>query len=359
MNRRWRNLTTRRTRRFDPPWVVSAPAVPVLAPGFRDQAGSRPRWVASRRGRFTQVPPLPVVVASRPPGFLEPAMRLRMGPPRRGRYFTVPCARPSRAHGFTEPAGPRQRLGLPRRGEFFTVPFQQPVVSTPPVPDWRGRHHRPTGSGRRGEFLPIPLQGLAPTAPVAVPSFLTARRRPAAPLRHPGEFFPVLPQPVVTPTPVIPALLRQARRSQLPVRRGEFSQPTWPQIAPTVPAVPPQRTRAFTGSRRALAIRRGRFLLVPGVGAVAGPGPVAPKMLRQNVRRLVSPRHGRVFTLPLVGAVPAPSNFLCQDFTTTTTTVALSATQTTVAYSATTTTVRYSASSTQDTYSGTSNICGR
>jgi hypothetical protein len=134
------------------------------------------------------------------------------------------------------------------------------------------------------------------------------------------RFDPPWPLLTSTPGPVAPQLLRQTRRPQLPARRGEF--------------VP----------------------LPIAIQVLSAPAAIVPKLSRQAPRSLVLTRRQRFLSVPLA---PVVADFVCQDFTTTTTVDAYAATTSVDAYSATVSGDTYSAGLSIDTYSATAVICGR
>lgn len=281
MNRRWRNLTTAlRRRRFDPPWVGLAPAPPPALPGFRDQAGARPRWYALvRRGRFLPMPPTPIQApAVRPVGFLEPA-RPRALTVRRGRFLTGPqvYAPPP---PFIERARPLAVTA--RRGRFLSI------VAMPTIPPgFAVAHRRPASASRRGQFFTVPRVIVLPGPGPVPPAIARQSRRAQLPVRR-SVFLP-LPIAIQIPAgagPLPPAMLRQSRRPQVPVRRGTNPAPP----VPVVPGFVPRQVRRTAA--RSLLIRRGQFLLVPPSSS-----PV-PRATRQASRRLVITRRGEFLTVP-------------------------------------------------------------
>lgn len=235
----------------------------------------------------------------------------------------------------------RWRNLAPRQRRRFDPPW--PLFAVPQVvPGFRGQPGRRwTPTARRGEFFAVPLALFTP------PASIGSSNRRAVPTRR-GVFLAVPPAKLVPPPPAVP---RQSRRLALPAGRGRFAQPPWPQQPPVLVPRPARSTAA-----RSLLIRRGQFLLIPPTPAAAAwPAPGPP---RQS-RRLVLTRRGVFLPVPLVGAEIVPPPFQCQDFTTTVTVVAYSATATVDAYSAGAVTVSYTTAVTVDTDSATARVCGR
>lgn len=319
MSRRWRNPTVAvRRRRFDPPWVGVAPSPPPALPGFRDQAGIRPRsHPLARRGRFSTAPPIaPAVSQAVPPTFVaRPRIWLRAGEARAGRFQAVP----------TNPTVPQAREPLNRR----------------------------VAGLRRGRFffLPPATQVAAGPGPVS-PALLRQTRRAALPSRRGIFTQPVWPQqaPMLPPS-FPPSWRRPATRSVL-VRRGAF------QIVPTGRGdVPAKLLRQ--PARRLVITRRGKFLLAPLSVSLPAPQSVPPKMLRRPVREPQVRRRSRFQLAPLVGAIPAAPGFVCQDFSAAAAFDAHAGTATVDTLNAAAVIDSYSGVAALDSFGGTATNCGR
>jgi hypothetical protein len=238
---------------------------------------------------------------------------------------------------------PRKRYFEPPWGSAPTPPSQVPQVRA-------GRRLRGLVV-RRGRFF-----GVVPARASAPPAVVHTRRAVAT-ARHAKFLFVPAQQSQAGPAPLVPSVARQNRRPSLPLRRGEFfTVPPAPQAAP--PSFIPRQGRR--GAVRSTLIRRGEFLIVPPRPAVAGTGPLAPKLLRQASRRLVVTRRGEFLAVPLAGAaIPEDDGFLCQDLGVVATLDAYGGSATPDAYSVTVTVDTYSATATVDSYSATAHICGR
>lgn len=384
MNRRWRNLVLPRKRRFDPPWAVVAATPPASIPHIGEPAGWRPRWAPlARRGQFFAVPPA-AAVATTPayiPRFTAPALRQRAARGRRGAFTTVtPSA--STALALIEPSGARPRWAAVRRGRFLTVPIAQSapigqiepagtrarplsqhrgrffpvpplVIATgtgpviPPITEPAGPRAR-TYTPRRGTFFQVPLVGLAPTALITAPGFLVSNRPTPLPTRR-GLTRWVPPATLGVPDQISPT-----RPYLRPTRRGRLLWTPPAQSAVTTPWVPdplsPNRTA------RPMLVRRGRFWVLAPAPAAAVSTPVVGRIKSRRPTALPT-RRGNI--LDNWAAIVAQPGFVCQDFATSTTITAYSATVAVDAYAATTTVVADSATVSVDTYSGTATNCGR
>lgn len=211
---------------------------------------TRPRsrlTLPSRRGRL--LPVLPVTVPAAPaqaPALIRQNARRWLPPVRREHFYEPPWPAfvVQLASGVGGASDARRLVGSFRRGRFLTVP-PPAVVTVPPVPPalvqpdsvrWR------TLRTRRGAIQPVPLA--APTVPAQAVQPDTARSRTLRVRR--GAFLPVVPAPVVAGLgPHIPRTIRPALRRGFVPRRTQF-------FPPPAPA-----------------------------GQVAGPGLLAPKLLRQ------------------------------------------------------------------------------
>lgn len=234
MSRRWRYPRARRGIVFR---TVPQAAPP---PGFRDQAGPRPRPAVRRaRSGFQFVPS----AASTPPA-----------------------------------AKPRPRLYLrARRGAFFPVVPAQVVLAPPRVPDRIGRGRTRVTPARRACFPAPPW----PQGPAPPP--VSSRRQAARPARR-GRFLG-------TPPPHGTPVTRPRRSASLspPVRRGRIFDTPRPVAAPA-PARPPDRV---TGRAcRLPAIRRHRSAEPPWPQAVTQPPPPSVPGMVRTPRTLVRPRRG-------------------------------------------------------------------
>lgn len=382
MNRRWRNLILPRKRRFDPPWAVVAASPPAAIPHLGEPAGWRPRWAPlARRGKFLVVPP-PAVVAAAPayiPRFTAPALRQRgmrtrhgtfapvttpsstaialiedggsrprWAVVRRGRFLAVPAAQ-STAAGLIEPAGPRSRPLGQRRGRFFPVP---PLVITagtgpvvPPITEPAGPRAR-TYTPRRGTFFLVPLVGLTPAAPTTPPGFLVSNRATLLPTRR-GLARWVPP----TTTFGVPDQISPTRASLRPTRRGRLLWTPPAQPAVVTPWTPDQLSPNRLA--RPTLVRRGRFWVLT-------PAPVStPVAGRVKSRRPALPPIRRGNILDNWAAILSMPGFVCQDFATSTTITAYSATVSVDAYATTASIDADSATVSVDAYGGTATNCGR
>lgn len=154
-----------------------------------------------------------------------------------------------------------------------------------------------TARARQRRFDP-PFVGVAPVTPVPPPGRIGNNpKRVWSPRR--GDYFTVLQGVVAGIGPLMPKLVRQTRRPQIPVRRGAFHSMPWPPAGAAPGFVPRQGRRPST---RAHLVRRGRFTLVVA-GLPLTVGPLAPTLLRQSARRAVVLRRGAFLATPLVGAV--------------------------------------------------------
>lgn len=103
------------------------------------------------------------------------------------------------------------------------------------------------------------------------------------------------------------------RWRNLPVRsRQRHFDPPWPlTITPTAPLVPWFREQSGWRPRWAPNLRRNRFFTVPATPTVAGPGLVAPQLLRQSRRPALPTRRGDFATpVPAPQAPPAVPSFV-------------------------------------------------
>jgi hypothetical protein len=311
-----------------------------------EPAGSRPRWLTVRRGRFQPVPQAATFVAP----FIGPGgRRSRLTPVRRGQFQPLPQAATQSASPFVEPCGPRSRAPFLRRGRFLSVP---PVVITTgigpvvsPLIEPAGPRAR-TYTPRRGTFYQVPLVGLAPTAPVSPPGFVVSNRPTPLPT-HRGltRWIPPAVQGV-------PDQINPTRASLCPTRRGRllWTPPTQPAVAtPWVPdPLSPNRTV------RPTLVRRGRFWVLAPAPVVAPSTTVVDRM--RSRRPAVPPtRRGNVLDI----WTAAKPGFVCQDFATAVSVVADSASLTIDAYAGTVSVIAYSAAVSIDAYSGTATNCGR
>lgn len=274
---------------------------------------------------------------------------------RRQRWFNPPWPAPTQptaaVPNFQKTRRPR--LLAIRKGEFQPTP-----AAVPKIVVFRGQKARRGAYVRRAEsFVSPPPVHVAGPGPLTPKLAVSRRPKPSSEIRH-GTYFTIPPQGMVAGTgPLTPKVLRQSRRPQLPVRRGEFTQPPWPQQVTLTPAFIPRQNRR--PSTRSLLIRRGRFVLAPTV-PVAVPGPLAPKQIRQNTRRLVITRRGEYLPLPLIGAAPTPDvGFLCQDLAGTVIVESYGGVATVESYGATLVVESYSGVATPESYGGTAANCGR
>lgn len=285
MSRRWRHLSPRRGEFFQGPRVVVAQPLS-LVPRV-----SRARFrlaVAPRRGQFFAGPRLVVVAA---PPFIPPLTRqageYRLGArARRGAFRIVPQpvamlptvqrgaihagslrARSGRVASppFPQvaPSAPpfpsrlargRVRLAALRDGRFVSPPLPVVVQSPPPFPPRTMRGRVRLAAVRHGAFVCPPWMAQAP--PPWVPSPVTGHRRIPAVRR--GRFAgcpaiaPVPPPSFVSsgrpgghsrrgrftayppPSAWIPQPIR-ARRPSCTARRGQYVEPSWPQVVPPPP----------------------------------------------------------------------------------------------------------------------------
>jgi hypothetical protein len=281
-----------------------------------EPSGSRPRWTAVRRGRFLNVPIAQAVASV----LIEPTgSRARPQVQRRGRFFPVPPLIITAGTGpvvppITEPAGPRARIYTPRRGTFFRVP----------------------------------LVGLAPAAPPTPPGFLVSNRPTPLPIHR------SLTRWVPATTFGVPDQISPTRAPLRPTRRGRLLWTPSTQPAAITPWTPeplsPNRT-----ARPAL-VRRGRFWVLTPAPVVAVSTPVVGRI---KSRRPALPPIRRGNILDNWAAIVSAPGFVCQDFATSTTITAYSATVSVDAYAATTSVDAYSATETVDAYGGTATNCGR
>lgn len=215
--RRWRNLTARRGRRFDPFFAAAAPPSG-LAPPFREQ--SQRRGLVRRGGRFLAVPsttPLPEAVWA--PEFLSPARPRLVDARARGRrWFAGPPAAAA-VPGFLASGRPP---ALPvRRGRVFGVPPAPPPQAGPgPLAPAVRRVRRPQVPGRGGAWFAPPWQPAAP--PSWSPDPLRSRSQPAVGLRRRGQFWMLVPAPAAVLSSIVPPRLARRRCVTLTGRRGEF-----------------------------------------------------------------------------------------------------------------------------------------
>lgn len=319
MSRRWRNPTLAvRRRRFDPPWVGAAPAPPPALPGFRDQAGIRPRLhPLARRGRFSTAPPVPPAVTQPPP--------------------------PT----YVDQTRAWSRAVKVRAGRFQTVP------STLPVPPARESTTRRLKALRRGRFfsLPLAVQTTAGPGPIP-PSLLRQTHRPALPTRRGTFTQPVWPQQSPALPPSFPPSWRRPTTRAVLVRRGAF------QIVPTGRGdVPAKLLRQ--PARRLVITRRGKFLLVPPAVSLTVPSSVPPKMLRPPGRKPQVRRRSGFQLVPLVGATPAAPGFVCQDFSAVAAVDAHAGIAIVDTLNAAAVIDSYSGGAALDSYGGTATNCGR
>lgn len=221
-----RLVQARRRDYFDPPWLT--PVVPVRPPS------ARRRSLPAQRGRFTWTPP---TAAPAPPSMVPqmPRPRLRALFARRGEFVWTPPqteAPPTQQAplpGYLSARRPRPLRG--RRSDYFTPT----PVPTGPAPLVQAPYRQPARRmipARRGVFARIAPAGVAPTAPVWVPAWLSRRATRVAAARRGRIATPVLQQAQAAAWPVPFVQLR--RRRLLPVRGGAFTT-----AAPAAHAGPP------------------------------------------------------------------------------------------------------------------------
>ncbi len=247
---------------------------------------------ASGNGAALQVELLPAGVTLVQPAPARP-LRVRGVLARRGRFTAVPPAPAVAAPPVFVPQVLRQpdtaRLGVrARRGAFWPTP--PPALLLPsPLPRTRARVGVPA---RRGRFSEVPAAAVV-RAPV-VPAVVRAARRATLPARR-GKFTPVVTVPaVVAPPAFIPQVLRLGLHPGLR-RPGQFVEPPWPAVTVTPPPYPPQSLR----SRLRLPWRRsGQFVEPPWPQqAVAAPSFVPAVMVgRRPQIRII--RRGRFTAAP-------------------------------------------------------------
>jgi len=258
MLRRWRGAWPRRSKWFDPPWAVAAPAEPAYPPSFIRQALRR--VFLPRRGAFHE----PVWPASTwLPQFRDQTPR-GAALPRRGAFHEPPWPQVAAEPSVWRPGIIRATLRLAgrptRRGAFHEPPWPE-GPQTVWRPDWQGQAGtRPKFEprSRRGRFFQSPPQftgGSAGGVGVGNRRGLLARR---------GQFIePPWPQVVPPPSVWRPQVVRATLRlTGRPIRRGSFHEPPWPQAAQ--PSTwPPRwlgrRRHPFSGS----ISRRGEFFWTP------------------------------------------------------------------------------------------------
>lgn len=272
--------------------VVAAPVAPAVVPTWRP--ARRISGLLSRRGGYLAVPnALPQTGAPR--GRSRPASVLA----RRGTFQAVPPATvvtPAVAvPAFRSQARPH--LANLRRGHAFFTPPTVPVVAAY-TPDF---HSQPAVARRAWQVLRRGVFNLVPPAPVApaayVPTFRSQRLRPWARPSQ-GTYLASVLLPPAGPAPLTPSTQRQTRRPQVPLRRGSFAAPPWPQQA--APAAPDIVLRASRAPVRALAVRRGQFQALPA-------SQIAPtKAARQARVRLPRSAHGGMWTVPPTVQPPIP-----------------------------------------------------
>lgn len=230
--------------------------------------------------------------------------RWRYPKARRGAFLRVvavqaPPVQPSWVQGIQEPAGRSSRPRPVRRGRFWTVVPPAVVQPAGLVPRWlepAGRTAR-CPRARRAAFYQVP-----PATPVQVaawvPVAMRSRRPPATPTRRPRLW--ALPAQTLSPL----ALVQRRRPAAVFPRRGRFLQvPPVPQLAGPGPW-PPRITRPST--RRLMLPRRAEFWTVPLAGAAPTPPPaVPPQILRPRTRHLII-RRGRRWPVPPAVALPVP-----------------------------------------------------
>lgn len=263
----------------------------------RDMRGLYQSRLRGSASAILEQPPEEVsAVAQGPTGLIQPVRR-RPAPLRRGEFLpVVPAAVVAAAPAWVSPitqAYPPKRP-VQRRGEFLALPLPTAAAPRLVAPS---RRRQP--AVRRGEFFPIVPAPVVAVPPAYVPPPLAVRRRPT-PTRR-GELWPLPPPPVVAagPGPWLPAQLTH-RRTPTQTRRAEWF--TIPLVG-AAPAAPLAVVAPFITHRpyRSLT-RRGRLLPTPP------PTPPTPSFLLAARRRPPSRPRGRIWTLPpsVPPAGPAP-----------------------------------------------------
>jgi hypothetical protein len=215
---RLRALFARRGEFVWTPPQTAAPAAPLWTPGTVSRSRLRP--AGGRRGIFLPVPPAGTAPAAAP----QPVRpRIRLAFLRRGRFTWTPqpAAAPTPQPplpGYLSARRPRPPRG--RRSDYFT-PTPAP---TGPAPFVQAPYRQPARRmipTRRGVFARIAPAGVAPTAPVWVPAWLSRRATRVAAVRRGRIATPVLQQAQAAAWPV--PLLQPRRRRLLPIRGGVFT----------------------------------------------------------------------------------------------------------------------------------------